>query len=72
MQTYIQLILNLTQEFYIWLFLKLILLLGGLFDYILKVMKSSYDIQKAINYSFTVYYIYYKDKLKRNKSIYNF
>lgn len=71
MQVYVQFISNLNWEFYIWSLLKLILLLSVLFDYIVKVIKSLYGILKVSNYWFATYYIYYKDKLRIIKSIYN-
>lgn len=41
-------------------------------NYIVKIMKSLYDISKLSNHWFVIYNIYNKDKLEIKESIYNF
>ncbi len=71
MQTYLQSTSNLNLEFYILLLPKLILLLSASSDYIVKVMKSLYDIPEVGNHWFATYYTHYKENLGIEESIYN-
>ncbi len=52
MQTYIQLPSKLNLDFYIWLLLELISLLGAKSDYIVKVIKLFYSILEVGNHWF--------------------
>lgn len=57
---------------FFWLLPKLILLFSLSFDYILKIIKSLYNIPKVRNYWFVTYHIYHKIKLKIIELLYNF
>ena len=71
MQAYVQSTSNLNRQFYIWLLLELISLLGVSFDCIVKVMKSLYSIAEASNHWFAIYHTYHKDKLRMKETTYD-
>lgn len=51
--------------------LKLIIIIGALSDYILKVMKSLYNVLKANNHWFATYHNYHINNLAITESTYN-
>lgn len=55
---------DLNCDFYIQLPLKLISLLDTLSNYIIKVMKSFYDVLEVGNYWFVTYHTYYKENFE--------
>lgn len=70
-QTYIQSTLNFNQDFFIHLLPGLIIILGALSKYILKVVKPFYGISKVGNYWFAIYYNYHINSFALSKLIYN-
>ncbi len=71
MQAYVQSILELNRDFYIWPPTELISLLNAKLDYIVKVIKPFYNILEAGNHWFVTYHMHYKEKLGMTESIYD-
>lgn len=70
-QTYIQSISDFNRYFYIWPSHKPILLLGGLSDSIVKVIKPLHDMSEISTNYFAAYYLHYKEKPEITQLIYN-
>ena len=71
-KVYIEIILYFNPNFYIWPFFKLLSQLSISFNFIVKVIKPLYSKSEAYNYQFAIYYLYYKEKPKITKFIYNY
>lgn len=71
-QIYILSNLDFNKNFYICLFLKQILLLSILLNYIIKVIQLLYKVLKINIIALFAYHLHYKEELIITKSIYNF